>query len=424
MTNTDTHPPQSKSRVGLVASIIGIICAVVILAYLVNIFNSDQSSETTSSVVTDVEETSEPETAEVPKVVEEPQVADKPEVAEAPEVEEVLEVEEVPEVEEVVEINESLETPEIEVASLSDLDIVRVEPDGSTIIAGRAEPNARITIISGGKILAETMADELGDFVVLLDEPLPPGSHELSILVNGVLSDETIGVFVPERESGEQPLVIVSPLDDATEILQFPDSSEQDQVDSAEPEETIITEETVDLLEYELSIRAVEAEDGKVYVAGEATTGKIVNVYIENGLIGDEKPDSNGRWLLEADMQLRPGTHTVRADLIDGTNGEVLRQVAVDFQKEEGQEIALPVVSQGDNTDSEDFSTLELTVSGPSAIIIKRGDNLWNISRKLYGHGIRYTTIYEANRDQIVDPDLIYPEQKFITPELDELTNQ
>ena len=316
------------------------------------------------------------------------------------------------------------ETPEIEVASLSDLDIVRVEPDGSTIIAGRAEPNARITIISGGKILAETMADELGDFVVLLDEPLPPGSHELSILVNGVLSDETIGVFVPERESGEQPLVIVSPLDDATEILQLPDSSEQDQVDSAEPEETIITEETVDLPEYDLSIRAVEAEDGKVYVAGEATTGKIVNVYIENGLIGDEKPDSNGRWLLEADMQLRPGTHTVRADLIDGTNGEVLRQVAVDFQKEEGQEIALPVVSQGDNTDSEDFSTLELTVSGPSAIIIKRGDNLWNISRKLYGHGIRYTTIYEANRDQIVDPDLIYPEQKFITPELDELTNQ
>ena len=103
MTNTDTHPPQSKSRVGLVASIIGIICAVVILAYLVNIFNSDQSSETTSSVVTDVEETSEPETAEVPKVVEEPQVADKPEVAEAPEIEEV------PEVEEVVEINESLE---------------------------------------------------------------------------------------------------------------------------------------------------------------------------------------------------------------------------------------------------------------------------------------------------------------------------
>ena len=48
--------------------------------------------------------------------------------------------------------------------------------------------------------------------------------------------------------------------------------------------------------------------------------------------------------------------------------------------------------------------------------VVIRGDNLWQISRVTYGHGIRYTVIYKANRDQIRDPDLIYPGQIFVLP--------
>jgi nucleoid-associated protein YgaU len=50
-------------------------------------------------------------------------------------------------------------------------------------------------------------------------------------------------------------------------------------------------------------------------------------------------------------------------------------------------------------------------------VIIRRGDNLWRISRRMLGQGIRYTVIYEANRDQIRDPALIYPGQVFDVPE-------
>jgi hypothetical protein len=49
--------------------------------------------------------------------------------------------------------------------------------------------------------------------------------------------------------------------------------------------------------------------------------------------------------------------------------------------------------------------------------IIRRGDNLWTIARRVYGHGIKYTTIYTANSDQIRDPDLIYPGQVFDLPQ-------
>ncbi|MGB3417615.1 MAG: LysM peptidoglycan-binding domain-containing protein, partial [Mesorhizobium sp.] len=51
------------------------------------------------------------------------------------------------------------------------------------------------------------------------------------------------------------------------------------------------------------------------------------------------------------------------------------------------------------------------------AVIIRRGDSLWRISRRVYGHGIRYSTIYLANQKQIADPDKIWPGQVFTVPE-------
>jgi nucleoid-associated protein YgaU len=62
-------------------------------------------------------------------------------------------------------------------------------------------------------------------------------------------------------------------------------------------------------------------------------------------------------------------------------------------------------------------------VGGPDArrfasgtAIIRRGDNLWSIARRVYGTGLKYTTIYRANRDQIRNPARIYPGQVFELP--------
>ena len=52
-----------------------------------------------------------------------------------------------------------------------------------------------------------------------------------------------------------------------------------------------------------------------------------------------------------------------------------------------------------------------------SAVIIRRGDTLWRISRRVYGRGVRYSTIYLANETQIEDPDRIWPGQVFKVPE-------
>ena len=52
-----------------------------------------------------------------------------------------------------------------------------------------------------------------------------------------------------------------------------------------------------------------------------------------------------------------------------------------------------------------------------TSVIIRRGDTLWQISRRIYGKGVRYTTIYLANEDQIANPDRIIPGQVFGVPD-------
>ncbi len=48
---------------------------------------------------------------------------------------------------------------------------------------------------------------------------------------------------------------------------------------------------------------------------------------------------------------------------------------------------------------------------------IKKGDSLWKIARKFYGNGNRYPDIFEANKEVIKDPDLIFPGQKIRIPQ-------
>jgi nucleoid-associated protein YgaU len=84
----------------------------------------------------------------------------------------------------------------------------------------------------------------------------------------------------------------------------------------------------------------------------------------------------------------------LRIDQVSPTDGRVLARAEVPFQREE-----LP---------AEAFAQ--------QRIVVQPGNNLWRIARATYGRGIRYTVIYQANKDQIADPNKIYPGQVFALP--------
>ncbi len=164
-----------------------------------------------------------------------------------------------------------------------------------------------------------------------------------------------------------------------------------------------------------VSVEAVESEKGQLFVAGTSNPGSSVRVYVGKDYVGDTKANPEGRWLVEADKPLEAGQHDVRADQVEEVKGDVVARAEVTFEREKDDVILVPVGADQDAEGDGGDAPKQL----PN-VIIRRGDNLWRISQRLYGKGVRYTTIYQANRDQIRDPDLIYPGQIFITPQADE----
>lgn len=54
--------------------------------------------------------------------------------------------------------------------------------------------------------------------------------------------------------------------------------------------------------------------------------------------------------------------------------------------------------------------------AGATTYTVEAGDSLWKISEKFYGDGNQWRRIYEANKSEIKDPDVIHPGQTFTIP--------
>jgi nucleoid-associated protein YgaU len=75
-------------------------------------------------------------------------------------------------------------------------------------------------------------------------------------------------------------------------------------------------------------------------------------------------------------------------------------------------------VQSGDSSSAPSPAATE-PIAGSSAehtYTVVEGDSLSKIAKREYGDGNKWRTIYEANRDLIKDPDLIYPGQSFRIP--------
>jgi nucleoid-associated protein YgaU len=276
-------------------------------------------------------------------------------------------------------------------------DTVRVEKDGAAVIAGRAEPGTQVTAMLDGKVIGKAETNSVGEFVVVPDELLPEGTGSISLLVQkdgkDVRSDQQVAVVVKPKAANNETVVAMIAPDQPTKL-----------VPSTKPSEKPSDLVKVDTVDYDAN--------GNIIFSGRASPGNTVRIYVDNTALGEVKVGSDGKWLFDQSPKVSAGNHTLRADEIDG-KGTVVSRVELPLLREDKNKVA--ELQQATPVDADGDTRFPM---GPERIVIQPGNSLWRVSRVIYGKGIKYTLIYEANRDQIRDANKIYPGQIFAAPKL------
>ncbi len=377
-------------------------------------------------------------------------------------------------------------------------DVVRVEPDGNTLVAGRAEPGSSVTIEVDGEAVGTAEADAGGAFVAILDLGTSDAPRAMR-LTYGTASDavgsaETV-ILGPSPEVAE-----AAPEEaPAEEIAAVAEEAQPVEAAPAEPEgattETIVaapataetgspagevavtmaddvaaTTETVEaatateaavpttpvetvaasvpageaepataaaedvaaatpsaqaqapavLLSDEEGVRVLQSGSqeipdavtvdaisydsaGEVTLTGRATGDGDVRVYLNNQPILSADVGENGRWST-ALPDVDTGVYTLRVDEI-AADGSVVSRVETPFQREPVQTILALA-------EEEESQTAPVRL-----VTVQPGNTLWGISRRSYGEGTLYVRVFDANKERIRDPDLIYPGQVFTLPD-------
>jgi len=378
------------------------------------------------------------------------------------------------------------------------LETVRIDDDGTALVAGMAYPGSILEILVDEEIVESITLGQDGNFAVLFDIELKDRPQVISIRsIDGetvLVSDETmivapkiielaqadpadnqtqkqsegaensteVGVSPKEKsettseENSSSDLAAETDLEEETEKAAEANNISNDNVDKADltnktpqlaqPTEEKIEEDVQQILTQEPSgsdlisntvsnkaeqptvlladsegVKVVQSgktgpnvmtdvmfdtinysKDGDVAVTGRGTPESIVHFYLDNSPVASTAVDQTGYW--SADLSdVEAGVYTLRLDQLD-QSGKVSSRIESPFKREDRsvlvdqmQDIASP--------------------ARINVITVQPGNTLWAISRERYGRGILYVQVFDANKDKIRDPDLIYPGQIFDLPD-------
>ncbi|MDD7969921.1 LysM peptidoglycan-binding domain-containing protein [Roseinatronobacter alkalisoli] len=329
-------------------------------------------------------------------------------------------------------------------------DLVRVTDIGDVLIAGKAPAISIVAALVDEAQVAQTVSSAAGEFVMMFDlQPSPaPRVLELEVhLPSGhrVRSEDTL-MLAPRSEqlAGQRdtngstfPVQTVREVEtaplfpdraapprpqpgDATDVTDMPSEPDIAGNDAMPPaEEPTAQAEAAPMA---ILMRA----DGSVQVLGEAarlpqaesagnvvvdsvlydaegdvalggrsaSAGTEIQIYLDNQPIIRTRAGADGNWqaLLAG---IERGVYRLRVDELDEA-AQVISRAEIPFER-----VTPQIARESD---------------GPQALIVQPGNTLWAMSEARFGDGRRYMRIFDANRDQIRNPDLIFPGQVFILP--------
>lgn len=333
-------------------------------------------------------------------------------------------------------------------------DTVRAEAGGSVLIAGRAAPGAEVAVLADGKEVARVTADDKGQFVAFADL-VPNGAARVLTLQSGALPSDQSVILAPveapvavasatpgpspsaEGSSAAapapapEPAVVPAPAPQAAPEVLIADAEGVRKMAPAPTEGVVI-----DTISY--------AANGDVMLAGRGQG--LVRLYLDDGLVAEARPEAGG-WQARL-TDVAPGLYRLRADEI-AADGKVTSRFETPFQREAPETLiaaatpaapapgagalpmpvlpsappAAPAAAPAAATASQGIALPELpqgpapVVTDASVVTVQPGFTLWRIARENYGDGALYVKVFQANKDLIRNPDLIYPGQVFTVPD-------
>ena len=298
----------------------------------------------------------------------------------------------------VAEADDITEAP-TDLAAAMSIAVEAVEIEGDNVfVAGTANPGKIVRVYANKDLIGETKSSDVGRFLVESARGLAVGEYIIRADMLEVGSADVIArAAVPfEREAGET-IAAVARQDEAEEQGGANDASE-----------TTVPVETDD------------QPDGAGTEIASAETGEQATGSENQDATDDTTENGSAAVAESAEVMSGADNQKVGDTVKDSDSSTAASGDAEDSQSGEKTQTEVAAAEPGDIDNAEFDNDVALTApkleKTSGSVIIRRGDTLWHISRRVYGRGIRYTTIYTANRDQIENPDRIWPGQIFDVP--------
>lgn len=351
------------------------------------------------------------------------------------------------------------------------VDTWRVASDGAATVAGRSAPGSLVQILVDGAVVAEAKATGSGEFAALFTLPANP-NPSLMILVAELEDGEVIKgkaaialgpiagpepepapeaaaeAAAPAQDAAPEPAALLL-TDEGTVVLQAPEAEAEVSTEA----DAAVAEVTIETITY--------TPAGAVQLGGRGEPGGFVRIYLDDSPFQTVPIMDEGTWLTTL-KEMAPGVYTLRADQLDA-KGAVTSRFETPFKREtlealqaadasprvtgaapeatvEPVAAAGPVAgdapavvsvaepASGEARPAQPETPAEMAPAEegaaddtpvghePISVTVQPGHTLWAIAKGQMGDGVLYVQVYEANRDAIRDPDLIYPGQVFTIP--------
>lgn len=350
-------------------------------------------------------------------------------------------------------VSRPAQTPETTTPAIAQqpptFDVVRIEADGASVIAGNAPAGADVSIVMNGAVVGQATADVNGKFVALLNLPTSMDAQVLSLSIQDdagqlVVSQDQVIVAPTARpiEVAQADVEVPKSSPDIAAVATA-DSAVDQPLEATEKTTKIATEDTTEtvvaqieepqqsapvvLLANEQGVRVLQPANsnpsainnvaidaisydaqGDVQLSGRGSGGGsadgFIRIYLNDAPVQTTRIDDNGGWHT-ALPDVDTGIYTLRVDQIDAA-GDVTSRVQTPFKREAAEILNETLKSVKANGN----------VAPIRAVTVQPGSTLWAIARDTYGDGALYIRVFEANSDNIRDPDLIYPGQVFTVP--------